>query len=214
MKITSNNIKKYLISIFILIGFICNAQPNLRLTLDELIRDIISTQDALTQGNMWLDGVPFNSYNELKKLASKNDLVKLLKHKSPIVRCYAFKIICEEKEAEILPILLKHLDDTILIYERLDCLMKFTTPADYCISVAKEKLLPLEKNHLDSIVLFNYKHLRYWNEVIDNHKPHPNNYEYIKTLCQQGNYEALPALAKYRNVGDLSLFIEYFEKKF
>jgi hypothetical protein len=177
-------------------------------------------------------GTPSKIYQTGKKLrirATREELIELTFHPSPIVRTYSFWGLAELKDTALFPILIDHINDTVQIETMFadfgerkklcDFLLELVIPkyvftADY-LYPNKTLLAESEKSVLDSIVIFKENNLNYKGIALINIEPNINYYNRIRELAERENIYAIVALSKYRNPEDTLLIRNsiYFPKQ-
>jgi hypothetical protein len=92
-------------------------------------------------------------YIYLFKKTSDTDLQKLINCEHPILRAYAFNILCQKKNSSINQILVNHLDDTAVIsYCAGEFGPRITTVSDYFLDQSKRKTTILKSVLIESVI--------------------------------------------------------------
>lgn len=160
-------------------------------------------------------------YEQLKKIATNDQLIALTDHKNPTVRCYAFQALAAKRSDKTFSVLLKHLNDTSIIQTQSGCIGMSQFTGDYFINVVTPnyieidiyKLNQKEKEILDSILL-NDKSISISakSAVLETLPPTAGNYARIKQLViDERNESALRTLAKYQKKTDKELIASFFK---
>jgi len=149
-------------------------------------------------------------FNQLKKVATENELRQLTKHKNGVVRVYALKALEYRNSKGLLDIITAHINDT----EVIDCISHgfefvHTVVDKKCVAeifVRTNSLTQSERKTIDSILIFSTNKLTYTQYMLEDIEPVPSYYHQIKKLTEKDlNKGATIALAKYRNINDLAL---------
>jgi phosphoglycolate phosphatase-like HAD superfamily hydrolase len=163
----------------------------------------------------------WDKYEQLKKVATNDQLISLTDHKNSAVRCYAFQALAAKRSDKIFTVLINHLNDTSIVHTQNGCIGMSQLTGDYFVDVVtlnyieidSYKLNPAEKKILDSILL-NDKSiiLSAKSSVLEALKPTTDNYERIRQLVKDDrNESALRALAKYQRQTDKELITSFFK---
>lgn len=202
------------------------AQYNLsNKSVDKLVIAIAQENELLSQA-IGIGGKlteQYQRFEELKKKASKEDLMKLTKHQNPVVRCYSFWGLTDRKEDDLLPILIEHLQDSSKVQRQFGCVLSSVSVADFYLELLTKSYLITEdyyrannskvnieeRRMLDSIVLHTPNDLEYLEVVLFNHEPNESDYLRVREIVKSGNYIGLPALAKYQKNEDLELILSF-----
>jgi len=157
----------------------------------------------------------------LEKNATKEELIKLIDAKSPLLRVVAYRAIVNRNEPEYFDILVKHLNDTAKVtwwyYE--DAGGVFTV-SDLMIRKAWDKngLSPIQKKVLIENVLLRHPYLDVSNWMIQDTAPDEKYYSLIKKraevktkdFCNQ--LAACYALSKFKKKQDVELLYNVFKE--
>lgn len=154
----------------------------------------------------------------LKDSCSKEELLRLLNHKKPIIRILSYRALANRNDEDLFEILKTHLSDTAKItwwyYD--DAAGEFTI-SDLMIRKAERKLSPAQKDTLIDLVLLNHNYLDISNWMIQDIKPNSNFYPIIKRKAitpsercgiQMG---ATYALSKFKKREDIELLKNNFK---
>jgi hypothetical protein len=194
-------------------------------SIDELVNEIEIENELLSQavGFAGESTEQYARFEELKKKATKEELIKLTKHQNPVVRCYSFWGLTDRKEDNLFSILIEHLQDTSQVQRMFGCIVSNVSVADFYIELLTKKYLITEdyyrenntkvnieeKRILDSIVLYTPNNLEYLERVLWNHEPNEKDYFRIREIVESGNYIGLPALARYQKNEDFKLILSF-----
>lgn len=138
----------------------------------DTLRDIKKIVNKLETGNRVEDayigfgGAPseqFALYEQLKELATEEQLMSLTNHANPAVRCYAFQALAAKQAKNLFPILLEHMNDTALVVTQSGCIVMNMQTCNYFMDVVTPnhvsdnlyKLNSTERHILDSVLLSN-----------------------------------------------------------
>jgi len=204
-------------------------QKPVYINLDSL-PDLKKIVDSIEKGNrvesshIGEGGSPseqWDKYEQLKKVATIDQLVALTDHKNSAVRCYAFQALATKRSDKIFSVLLMHLNDTSRVSTQSGCIGMTQFVGDYFVDVVTPnyievdiyKLNQTEKKTLDSILL-NDKSIMISAKslVLETLKPTADNYARIRQLVkEERNESALRTLAKYQKQTDKELIASFFK---
>jgi hypothetical protein len=204
-------------------------QKPVSINLDNL-PDLKKIVDGIEKGNrvenshIGEGGSPseqWDKYEQLKKVATIDQLIALTDHKNSAVRCYAFQALATKRSDKVFSVLLKHLNDTSRVSTQSGCMVMTQFVGDYFVDVVTPnyievdiyKLNQTEKKTLDSILL-NEKSIMISakSSVLETLKPTAENYERIRQLVKgERNESALRTLAKYQRQKDKELIASFFK---
>jgi hypothetical protein len=163
----------------------------------------------------------WDKYEQLKKVATIDQLVALTDHRNSAVRCYAFQALAAKHSDKVFSILLKHINDTSVIHTQSGCIGMTQYTGDYFVDVVTPnyveidiyKLNKTEKKTLDSILLNDKSILiSAKSSVLETLKPTADNYARIRQLVKDDrNESALRTLAKYQKQTDKELIASFFK---
>lgn len=169
----------------------------------------------------------WRNYQALTQEFKEEELVELSNHRNPIVRCLAFKALTESCSPKAYNVLLQHLFDTTEFDRRNGCEADEDRVTDNFLdevgydrtTPTKYTLIEQQFNYIDSVLLFGDEikkrsvlsttEHRSRGYLLKRVKPLPQFYNRIKDIAKAGVFEALPALAKYQNPLDTSIFISF-----
>lgn len=191
--------KYKIILLLILIPFVGFTQDNhSKKSIDELVKEI-AMENELTSRAVGFGGSPsgqYQRYDVLKSKATREQLIKLTEHESPVIRCYAFWGLADRQEKDLFPILIDHLGDTATINRQFGCVLSKVSVADFYIELLTKRYLITEdyyrknhsqalleeKNKLDSLILYTPNNLEYLDRLLWEHEPIDRDYARIKEL--------------------------------
>jgi hypothetical protein len=195
-------------------------------TLPDLkkIVDGIAEGNSVESSHIGYGGSPsdqYAKYEQLKKVATVEQLTALTDHKISTVRCYAFQALASKKTDNVFTVLLKHLHDTSSVYTQSGCIGMTYFSGDYFIDVVTPDYIDLdvyklnqkERQTLDSFLLYDKSIiLSAKSDVLEKLKPIPENYDrIIELVTKDRNESALRTLAKYQKQSDKELIASFFK---
>ncbi|WEK68530.1 MAG: hypothetical protein P0Y62_11780 [Candidatus Chryseobacterium colombiense] len=157
----------------------------------------------------------------IEKHATKEELIKLMDSKNPILRVIGYKTIVNRQEPEYFDLLKNHLSDTAKVtwwyYE--DAGSKFNV-SDLMIRKAYEKngLSPIQKKYLVEKVLLEHPYLETSTWMIQDINPNEKYYNLIRKRAKLKSarcgeqLSACFALSKFKKKEDLNLLHQIFEQ--
>ena len=161
-----------------------------------------------TQPKQW------DNFEELKKIATKEELIELTNHPNGVVRSYSFWALTHKKEIELYSIVKKHLNDSELINTQFGCIGSQEMVGDFFINVMTPQYVDLnsvkmnsnELKELDSLLIYQPNKLSARYSAINRAEPTENLYPKIRELViEEKNQSALVTLAKYRKEQDIEI---------
>ena len=207
-----------------------NAQEKVVSTNLDTLPDLKGIVDGVEKGNrvesshIGYSGSPSNQYKkyeQLKKIATVEQLTALTDHKNSAVRCYAFQALASKKADNVFAVLLKHLHDTSSVVTQRGCIIMTELTGDYFIDAVTPNYIDLdvyklnqkERQTLDSILLYDKSIQLYAkSEVLRKLKPTAENYDRIRELVvKDRNTSALVSLARYQKQNDKKLIVSFFK---
>jgi len=158
----------------------------------------------------------FDNFAELQKKATIAELTELTNHPNGVVRCYAFWGLSYDTTVNLLPIVVKHIDDDAWVNTQFGCTGDKEKVGDFFINIVtpqyidldSKKLTPAEFEYLDSILIYNQNNLYAKDDAIKRAKLSEALYARIRELAlKRNNQTALVTLAKYRKEQDIPLIL-------
>lgn len=158
----------------------------------------------------------YNNFTDLQKTATKDELLELLNHPNGVVRSYSFWALSYDTTANLLPIIIKHLNDTASVTTQFGCLRSRERAGDFFIDVVtpeyvdlnSKKLTAAEYEYLDSILVYTPNELSARERAISRAKLTEHFYTRAKELVlKENNQSALSTIAKYRREQDIPLIL-------
>lgn len=150
----------------------------------------------------------YKTYEKLRERAKREDLLGLLEHDAAIVRGYAFRALFDRKEVVDWPALLRaRAQDKAKVATFQGCIRGEQMLGDVVIDWAREHRLLTEEQWLDFsehlVAAKSPLHAR--EQVLRSVRFRDGMSDAIRALARGGDGPALVALARYRQVKDLSL---------
>ena len=159
--------------------------------------------------------------NFIELNASKEELVKLMEFKKPLIRVLAYSTIVNRQEPDYYELLLNHLSDTARVHWWVfDDVIEFKQVSDLMIrkAHAQKGLSPIQKKHLVEKVLLENSYLDISTWMIQDVEPNELYYDLLKLRTKtKGKYcgeqlSACFALSKFKKVEDVNLLYEIFKE--
>ena len=142
----------------------------------------------------------------------------MTEHPNPIVKCYAYDLLVNERNENCFNILKKNLKDTTSVSTQFGCIGRMTRVNDYFIqsilrpNPTKEYITESDKNTLDSLILFTPNLIsNYKNGLLERIEPQENYYNRIRELALKENKSAIIAISKYKKESDIELINRLLE---
>lgn len=159
--------------------------------------------------------------NFIDKNASKEELIKLMDSKSPLLRVIAYRTIVNKQEPEYFNLLINHLSDTAKVtWWYYEDAADYFFVSDLMIRKAHDKdgLSPIQKKYLVDKVLLEHPYLETSTWMIQDINPNEKYYKQIKKRaglksekCRE-QLSACFALSKFRNKEDVNLLYQVFQQ--
>ena len=159
--------------------------------------------------------------NFIDKNASKEELIKLMDSKSPLLRVIAYRTIVNKQEPEYFNLLINHLSDTAKVtWWYYEDAADYFFVSDLMIRKAHDKdgLSPIQKKYLVDKVLLEHPYLETSTWMIQDINPNEKYYKLIKKRaglksekCRE-QLSACFALSKFRNKEDVNLLYQVFQQ--
>jgi hypothetical protein len=158
----------------------------------------------------------YDNFTELQKKATQSELIALTNHPNGVVRCYAFWALSFNHSVDLLPIIIKHINDTTSIDKQFGCLGNTEQVGDFFINIVtpqyvdlnSKKLTKTEYEYLDSILVYTPNSLIAKENAISRIKPTEALYVRTRELViKERNQSALVELAKYKREQDIPLIL-------
>ncbi len=192
----------------------------------QAIADSMAADNMLKSEGVGYSGArtaQWERYEILRDSATTGELKVLTDNENAVVRCYAFQALANRKDADIFPILLKHLKDTTYVKTFFGCIVGGSYAGDYFLDIVTPEYIDLEAYKLsarertivDSILIFDPSvRIAAREQVLSNLKPISVYYDRIREIARTEQSEiATLALAKYKKQQDIPLIKALFEKE-
>lgn len=159
--------------------------------------------------------------NFIEKNATKEELIKLMHSKNPLLRVIAYRTIVNRQEPEYFDLLIGHLSDTARVQCWVyDDVLEYQQVSEIMIRKAfhKNGLSPIHKNFLVEKVLLEHSYLDISTWMIEDVEPNEKYYTLIKQRAElkEGFWdEQLPAcfaLSKFKKKDDVDLLYSVFDE--
>ncbi len=179
----------------------------------------IAADKTLKGGAVGEDGTrpeQYDSFIELQKTATKAELTELTDHPDGAVRCYAFWALSHDSTINLLPIVIKHLNDTTEVNTLFGCREMRKNVGDFFFEVVTQpidaqtkKLTGAELEYLDSIFIYTPNKLYARELAIGRAKQTARLYEEVRRLVlNQKEQSLLRDLAKFKKQQDIPLILK------
>ena len=159
----------------------------------------------------------YDNFEELKKQASKEELLMLINHANGVVRCYSFWALALNKNADLFAIVKDHINDDTPVETQFGCSKSTKKVGDFFINLVNpkyedseiKKLSQTEFNQLDSLLIYKKNNLIARYDAIENAVPTEYLYPKVRNLViKNHNQTALVTLSKYKNPNDIELILK------
>src|SRR4030095_177549 len=153
----------------------------------------------------------YDNFLELQNKATTDELITLTNHSNGVVRCYAFWALSEDSSANLLPIIIQHINDNELVKTQFGCIGSREKVGDFFASMAT--LSYYESGYLDSLLIYAPNSLQAREYAIERARPTEHLYARVRELViEENNQTALVALAKFQKEEDIRLILKYKDK--
>jgi hypothetical protein len=158
----------------------------------------------------------WDNFEELKKSATKEELIELTNHPNGVVRSYSFWALSHKKDIDLFQIVKNHINDSELISTQFGCIGSQEMVGDFFIQIMTPQYVDLDSDkmeskemaELDSLLIYKPNKLSSRYSAIANAEPTDRLYPKIRKLViKENNQSALVTLAKYQNEQDIELII-------
>ncbi|MHA4847802.1 hypothetical protein ACX0G7_26790 [Flavitalea antarctica] len=156
----------------------------------------------------------YDNFEELRKKATRTELIALTDHPNSVVRCYAFWALSYDSSINLLPIVIQHIADTALVNTQFGCVGSRKQVGDFFINVITPGYIDQNSNklenfeELDSILIYTPNSLYATEKAIGEAKLTERFYERLKELVSTGKTESgIVKLAQFRKEEDIPLIL-------
>lgn len=156
----------------------------------------------------------WDNFEELKKNATKEELIELTNHPNGVVRSYSFWALSHKKDVDLFSIVKEHINDDeeistmfgdIISNDKVGDFFIYILTPEYVDSDSK-KMNSTELTELDSLLIYQPNNLSSRYSAINRAKPTEYLYPKIKELViEEKNQSALVTLAKYQKEQDIEI---------
>lgn len=163
----------------------------------------------------------YDNFEELKKIATTEELTALTNHPNSVVRCYSLWALAYDKSVDLFPIVVAHINDDEMVETQFGCIRYAEKTGDFFMSVVAPEYTDVNANTLDSvqtatldsILICSDNNLQAKVYAIGRAGQRASLYPTIRELAiRDNNQAALVALAKYQNVQDIPFILHNKEK--
>lgn len=158
------------------------------------------------------ESVQWKNYIEFKKIVTEEELILLMEHPNPVIKCYSYDILVKQKNEKSFEILKNSLKDSTTVYTQNGSIGDETRVNDYLINSLFYKYslrndsLKKQKKELDSLIIFSDNlTLNYKNKLFEKIKPQEKFYVQLRKLALSGENSAVIALSRFEKKENLSL---------
>ena len=220
-QITNKKMKHYILIVLLILPFLSQGQEEynpkiIRQSTKMAVIKIKRVNVLMSRGiySYAMRPKQWDNFEKLKKVASKEELIKLTNHPNGVVRCYAFWALSDSESVNLLPIVLNHIRDEKFVNTQFGCVGDREMVGDFFINIASDKLDSAQKATLDSILIYSNSKLEAKSWAICDAKPTESLYPRIKEIYLKDNNQcALATLAKYRKTEDIPLILNNKDEK-
>jgi len=157
----------------------------------------------------------YDNFTDLQTEASTLELIELTEHKNATVRSYAFWALSFDGSVDLMPIVLKHIDDNELVSTQFGCSGEDIKTGDFFIGIATStsewqpnKLSNDQITRLNHTLISSGSDLAAKARAINNAETTDELYPRLRTLViNENNQSGLVALAKFQNEQDVELIL-------
>lgn len=159
----------------------------------------------------------YENFEELKKNASKQELLTLINHSNGVVRCYSFWALASNKNTNLFSIVKDHITDSTAVKTQFGCIGSIEKVGDFFINLVNPKyentdvqqLSQTEFNKLEKLLIDKENNLYAGYDAIENAVPAEYLYPKVREMVvKHHNQSALITLSKYKNPDDIELILK------
>ncbi|MEO6454008.1 MAG: hypothetical protein ABIN97_08055 [Ginsengibacter sp.] len=159
----------------------------------------------------------FDNFTELQKKAPKDELMELTNHPNGVVRCYSFWALTYDTSINLLPLLVKHINDDESVNTQFGCIGSGEKVGDFFINLAtpqyvdlySKKLDSANLNVIDSFLIYTPNNLYAKEKAISRAKLTDRLYLRVRDLViKSKNQSVLVTLAKFQKEQDVPIILK------
>ncbi len=80
----------------------------------------------------------FDNFAQLEKTASQQELLTLTEHPNGVVRCYAAWALSHDSTVDLVPIVIRHIQDTATVFTQFGCIGSQERVGDFFIELGND----------------------------------------------------------------------------
>ena len=201
-------------AIFILLlGIIACKEKSQSKIISQVVEEI-AAENVLKGPAVGVAGIrpeQWERFEFLKSAASDEELLGLTDHTNAVVRCYSFLALAEKNTIDLLPVVLKHLEDSAVVHTFFGCLSGSQRTGDFFLETVTANYDPTsfcltnsQKTIVDSVLLFQKDNiLEAKDKMLSEFQPVERYYNHLRQLVvEEKNKTAVIALSNYRKHED------------
>jgi len=190
---------------------------------NKVVKDIAKINELMSSAVYYSGMKPkqWDNFEELKRKASKEELIELTNHPNGVVRSYAFWALSYNKNIDLFQIVKNHLNDDELINTQFGCIGGQEKVGDFFIQIMTPQYINFESKklkqeafwELDSLLIYEPNNLSSRFAAINRAKATEKLYPKIRELViKEKNPSALVTLAKYQKEQDIEIIKNFRDK--
>lgn len=209
------------ISLIVFLAFGCSGKTSSEISNETnlIVKKIekINVLMGSAVGSAGIKPKQYENFEELKKNASKQELLTLINHSNGVVRCYSFWALASNKNTNLFSIVKDHITDSIAVKTQFGCIGSIEKVGDFFINLVNPKyentdvrqLSQTEFNKLQSLLINKENNLYAGYDAIENAVPTEYLYPKVREMVvKHHNQSALITLSKYKNPKDIELILK------
>ena len=209
------------ISLIVFLAFGCSGKTSSEISNETnlIVKKIekINILMGSAVGSAGIKPKQYENFEELKKNASKQELLTLINHSNGVVRCYSFWALASNKNTNLFSIVKDHITDSIAVKTQFGCIGSIEKVGDFFINLVNPKyentdvrqLSQTEFNKLQSLLINKENNLYAGYDAIENAVPTEYLYPKVREMVvKHHNQSALITLSKYKNPKDIELILK------
>ena len=190
---------------------------------NKVVKEIAKVNELMSSAVYYSGEQPkqWDNFEELKREASKEELIELTNHPNGVVRSYSFWALSYNKNLDLFRIVKNHLNDDELINTQFGCIGGQEKVGDFFIQIMtpqyvdleSKKLTQQEIQELDSLLIYKPNNLSSRFGAINRAEATERLYPKIRELViKDKNPSALVTLAKYQKEKDIEIIKNFRDK--